>query len=295
MYNGDQARKTVLVEHGFRLPSALDNRPLRFEEFEAIDPAGPLFVSATPGPYELEQDRRRRRRAGHPPHRPARPRHRGQARTGARSPTCSSSARNASKRGERVLVTALTKRLCEDLTNYLDKKGCACATCTARSRRSTASDPHRPAGRVRCARRRQPAARRPRPAGGVARLHPRRRQGRASCARPQSLIQQMGRAARNVNSKVIMYADTMTPAMQAAIEETERRRAKQTRVQQASTASRRRRSSRPSAAASRPNSRPYIMGMIAPGAAESAESQMREGREESWGSESALAHRCRRA
>ena len=72
MYRGDYRRKFTLAEYGFRLPSCMDNRPLRFEEWEAMRPDS-VFVSATPGPWEMEQHRRRLRRAGDPPHRPHRP------------------------------------------------------------------------------------------------------------------------------------------------------------------------------------------------------------------------------
>ena len=82
MYHGDRSRKEVLVAYGFRLPSALDNRPLNFEEWEQRT-GQVLFVSATPGPYELKRIRRRGRRADHPPDRPRRPGHRHQAREGA--------------------------------------------------------------------------------------------------------------------------------------------------------------------------------------------------------------------
>ena len=89
MYDGDRSRKTTLVEHGFRLPSALDNRPLKFDEWEQkINQV--VFVSATPGDYELEQDRRRSRRAGHPADGPARSGDRSLARPAARCRTCSS-------------------------------------------------------------------------------------------------------------------------------------------------------------------------------------------------------------
>ncbi|MBN8597467.1 MAG: excinuclease ABC subunit UvrB [Planctomycetes bacterium] len=226
MYNGDQARKTVLVDHGFRLPSALDNRPLRFEEFESIVPQI-AFVSATPGPYELE------RTQGEVAEQVIRP-------TGLLDPIIEvkpaqgqvpdlieqCQARVA--KGERVLVTALTKRLCEDLTSYLDQKGLRVrylhSEVETLERVAILTDLRLGEFDVLV---------------GVNLL----REGldlpevslvcildadkEGFLRSPTSLIQQMGRAARNVNALVIMYADKMTPAMQAAIAETERRRAKQ--------------------------------------------------------------------
>jgi excinuclease ABC subunit B len=226
MYNGDRARKTVLVEHGFRLPSALDNRPLRFEEFESIVPQL-LFVSATPGPYELE------RTGGEVAEQVIRP-------TGLLDPEIEvkpargqipdlvERCKERAALGERTLVTALTKRLCEDLTNYLDQQGLRVrylhSEIETLERVEILKDLREGAFDVLV---------------GVNLL----REGldlpevslvaildadkEGFLRSPTSLIQQMGRAARNVNSKVIMYADKMTPAMQGAIEETERRRVKQ--------------------------------------------------------------------
>ncbi len=226
MFNGDRARKTVLVEHGFRLPSALDNRPLRFEEFESVVPQV-LFVSATPGPYELAKV------SGDVAEQVIRP-------TGLLDPVievkpaqgqvpdllaqCEQRVRN----GERVLVTALTKRLCEDLAHFIDEKGLRVrylhSDIETLDRVEILTDLRLGNFDVLV---------------GVNLL----REGldlpevslvcildadkEGFLRSPTSLIQQMGRAARNVNAKVIMYADKMTPAMQAAIDETERRRAKQ--------------------------------------------------------------------
>lgn len=226
MYNGDRARKLVLVEHGFRLPSALDNRPLRFEEFESVVPQV-VYVSATPGPYELE------RVAGEVAEQVIRP-------TGLVDPLVEvrpaqgqvadllERCRERADRGERVLVTALTKRLCEDLTNYLDKNGLRVrylhSEIETLERVEILTDLREGVFDVLV---------------GVNLL----REGldlpevslvcvldadkEGFLRSATSLIQQMGRAARNVNSLVVMYADKMTPAMRAAIEETERRRAKQ--------------------------------------------------------------------
>ncbi len=122
MYHGDRSRKEVLVAYGFRLPSALDNRPLNFEEWEARV-SQVVFVSATPGPYELAKARRRRGRADHPADRPDRSADRGPAGARARSTTCSPRFATGSARRERVLVTTLTKRMAEDLTQYYQELG----------------------------------------------------------------------------------------------------------------------------------------------------------------------------
>jgi len=227
MFNGDQARKRVLVDHGFRLPSAMDNRPLRFEEFESVVPRF-MFVSATPGPYELERCR------GVVAEQVIRP-------TGLLDPVVEvkpaqgqvtdlvERCRERASAGERVLVTALTKRLCEDLTSYLDEKGIRVrylhSEIETLERMEILSDLRRGEFDVLV---------------GVNLL----REGldlpevslvcildadkEGFLRSPTSLIQLMGRAARNVNALVIMYADKMTPAMQGAIDVTEHRRIKQT-------------------------------------------------------------------
>ncbi len=227
MFHGDRNRKQVLIEHGFRLPSALDNRPLRFEEFEAIVPQV-MFVSATPGPYELAKT------GGEVVEQIIRP-------TGLLDPEIEvkpaqgqvpdliDRCKERAARGERVLVTALTKRLCEDLTNYLDDQGLRVrylhSDIDTLERMEILTDLRTGAFDVLV---------------GVNLL----REGldlpevslvcildadkEGFLRSPTSLIQQMGRAARNVNSRVVMYADKMTPAMRAAIDETQRRRAIQT-------------------------------------------------------------------
>jgi len=226
MFNGDKARKEVLVNHGFRLPSALDNRPLRLEEFEQFVPQM-VFVSATPGPYELEKT------GGEVAEQVIRP-------TGLVDPVIEIKPANGqvpdllkqcaerTAQGERVLVIALTKRLCEDLTSYLDEQGISArylhSDISTLERTEILTDLRKGEYNVLV---------------GVNLL----REGldlpevslvcildadkEGFLRSPTSLIQQMGRAARNVNAKVIMYADKMTPAMQAAIDETERRREKQ--------------------------------------------------------------------
>lgn len=226
MFNGDRARKEILVNHGFRLPSALDNRPLRFEEFENFVPRT-VFVSATPGPYELAKAE------GDVAEQVIRP-------TGLVDPEIEVKPADGQvpdllercaervALGERVLVIALTKRLCEDLAGYLDEKGIAArylhSDITTLERSEILTDLRKGEYSVLV---------------GVNLL----REGldlpevslvcildadkEGFLRSPTSLIQQMGRAARNVNSKVILYADKMTAAMRTAMEETERRRAKQ--------------------------------------------------------------------
>ncbi len=226
MYFGDRARKQVLVDHGFRLPSALDNRPLKFEEWEEIVPRV-VFVSATPSEYELKAS------GGLVAEQVIRP-------TGLVDPPISiRPARNQvpdlleecrlrARRGERALITALTKRLCEDLTTYLDKQGLRVrylhSEIETLERLELLRDLREGGFDVLV---------------GVNLL----REGldlpevslvcildadKQGFLRSQSsLIQTMGRAARNANSLAILYADLVTPEMQAAIDEVERRRAKQ--------------------------------------------------------------------
>jgi excinuclease ABC subunit B len=223
MYNGDRARKRVLVEHGFRLPSAMDNRPLTFEEFEAIVPRA-VFVSATPGSYELQKCE------GEVVEQVIRP-------TGLLDPVIEvrpargqvadllEQARQRHDAGERVLVTVLTKRLAEDLTSYVHDQGLR-----VRYLHSEIDTLER-VEILRELREGQFDV-----LIGVNLL----REGldlpevslvcildadKTGFLRSEtSLIQTMGRAARNINAKVIMYADTVTPQMQAAIDETSRRR-----------------------------------------------------------------------
>ncbi|MFA7235337.1 MAG: excinuclease ABC subunit UvrB [Phycisphaeraceae bacterium] len=226
MYNGDKHRKQILVDHGFRLPSAMDNRPLKFEEIEQLWPQV-TFVSATPGPYELEKT------GGEVIEQIIRP-------TGLVDPVIEirpatgqvadlyKLAAERAAAGERTLVTALTKRLSEDLSAYFAEQGLR--TRYLHSEIETID-------RVEILRDLR--------SGefdvlvGVNLL----REGldlpevslvaildadKAGFLRSQtSMIQQMGRAARNVNALVILYADKVTPAMAAAMEETERRRVKQ--------------------------------------------------------------------
>jgi len=226
MYNGDKARKDVLVEHGFRLPSCLDNRPLRFEEFESLVPQI-VYVSATPGPYELEKT------GGEIIEQVIRP-------TGLLDPMVE--VRPASGQvpdlieqckarvavGDRVLVTALTKRLCEDLTTYMSDQGLRVRYLHSEvhtlDRLEILTDLR--AGEfdilvgVNLLREGLDL-----PEVSLVTILDADKEGFLRSA--TSLIQQMGRAARNVDAKVILYANKITNAMASAMDETDRRRAKQ--------------------------------------------------------------------
>jgi excinuclease ABC subunit B len=223
MYAGDRSRKETLVEHGFRLPSALDNRPLKFDEWrERINSV--IYVSATPGPYELGQT------GGEVIEQVVRP-------TGLLDPVIEvvpargqvphllEEIRARAALGERTLVTTLTKRLAEDLANYFAEQGILCkwlhSELDAFERVELLRDLR--AGRFEAL-------------VGINLL----REGldlpevslvaildadKEGFLRSEtSLMQTIGRAARNVNAKVILYADKMTDSMQRAIDETERRR-----------------------------------------------------------------------
>ena len=176
MYEGDRSRKQTLVDFGFRLPSALDNRPLRFDEFLAKVPQL-VFVSATPGAWELRHSTRVAEQLIRPtgivdPEVELRP-------TKNQIDDLLNEIRRREERGERVLVTTLTKKMAEDLTDYLLEAGVKARYLHSRDRHARADPDHpRPAPRrVRRARRREPPARGARPARGVARRDPRRRQG----------------------------------------------------------------------------------------------------------------------
>ncbi|QIM65370.1 excinuclease ABC subunit UvrB [Frederiksenia canicola] len=225
MYRGDRARKETLVQYGFRLPSALDNRPLRFEEFERLSPQT-IYVSATPGPYELEKNPDVIDQVVRP--------------TGLLDPIIEvrpvatqvddllSEIHKRVEVNERVLVTTLTKKMAEDLTDYLDEHGVR-----VRYLHSDIDTVER-----------------------VEIIHDLRmgmfdvlvginllREGldmpevslvaildadkEGFLRSERSLIQTIGRAARNLNGKAILYGDRITHSMQKAITETERRREKQ--------------------------------------------------------------------
>jgi excinuclease ABC subunit B len=226
MYNGDQARKKVLVEHGFRLPSALDNRPLRFEEFEQVVPQI-VFVSATPAQYELEKSQ------GHIAEQVIRP-------TGLVDPEITikpavnqipdliERCKTMAARDERVIVTALTKKLCEELTRYLTEQGLSARYLHSSIetldrieilRALRAGDFDILVG-VNLLREGLDL-----PEVSLVAILDADKEGFLRSA--TSLIQQIGRCARNLNAQVIMYADKTTRAMAEAIDETSRRREKQ--------------------------------------------------------------------
>ncbi len=226
MYNGDRSRKENLVEHGFRLPSALDNRPLRFAELEELMPRT-IFVSATPGDWELE------RSGGAFVEQVIRP-------TGLVDPPIEvrpaasqvddliGRIRETVARGERVLVTTLTKRMAEDLSEYLGRLGIRVAYLHAdiaaldrieilRGLRLGESDVLVGVNLLREGL--------DLPEVSLVAILDADREGFLRSER--SLIQTAGRAARNLNGVVVMYADQPTESMRRAIAETERRRAKQ--------------------------------------------------------------------
>jgi excinuclease ABC subunit B len=223
MYNGDRARKTTLVEHGFRLPSALDNRPLKFEEWEDLVEKV-IYVSATPGDYELNMS------GGTVVEQLIRP-------TGLLDPEISirpvkgqvddliAEIRIREKRRERVLVTTLTKRMAEDLTDYLMQIGIRVrymhSDIDAIERMEILRDLR--LGKfdvlvgINLLREGLDL-----PEVSLVAILDADKEGFLRDAR--SLIQTIGRAARNINGSAIMYADKMTRSMTAAIEETGRRR-----------------------------------------------------------------------
>ena len=223
MYEGDRSRKLTLVEYGFRLPSALDNRPLRFDEFEQRVKQF-VYVSATPGDYEMNVAR------GHIVQQIIRP-------TGLVDPQVEvrptkgqiddlvAEVREHAERDERVLVTTLTKKMAEDLTDYMFEQGLRVrylhADVHTLERVEILRDLR--AGEFDCL-------------VGINLL----REGldlpevslvaildadkEGFLRNFRSLIQTIGRAARNVSGKVIMYADHVTDSMRTAIDETNRRR-----------------------------------------------------------------------
>ncbi len=226
MFNGDKARKQVLVDHGFRLPSCLDNRPLRFEEFENLVPQM-VFVSATPGPYELEATE------GEVIEQVIRP-------TGLLDPEIEvrpatnqvvdlmEQSKEIVESGGRVLITALTKRLCEDLTTYLSDQGLRVRYLHSEIETLDrleiltalrAGDFDILVG-VNLLREGLDL-----PEVKLVCILDADKEGFLRSA--TSLIQQMGRAARNSESRVILYADRVTKGMDQAITETQRRRDKQ--------------------------------------------------------------------
>ncbi|WP_312924813.1 excinuclease ABC subunit UvrB [Stutzerimonas nitrititolerans] len=225
MYKGDRSRKETLVEYGFRLPSALDNRPMRFDEWEAISPQT-IFVSATPGPYEAEH-------AGRVVEQVVRP-------TGLVDPQIEvrpaltqvddllSEINKSVAKEERVLVTTLTKRMAEDLTDYLGDHGVKVRYLHSdidtverveiiRDLRLGVFDVLVGINLLREGL--------DMPEVSLVAILDADKEGFLRSER--SLIQTIGRAARNLNGRAILYADSITGSMQRAIDETERRRNKQ--------------------------------------------------------------------
>jgi excinuclease ABC subunit B len=222
MYEGDASRKRTLVEHGFRLPSALDNRPLRWDEFKS---GSGRRSTCRPRRAVRDGHRRRRRRADHPPDRPRRSADRREAVEGAdRRPA---GGDPPARRARRARAGHHAHEEDGRGAHRLPRRArVACATCTPTSTRCAASNCSPScARRLRRAGRHQPAPRGPRPARGVAGRDPRRRQG-GFLRSGTSLIQTIGRAARNVRrgAHVRRQHDRLDAN---AIEETERRREKQ--------------------------------------------------------------------
>ncbi|WP_322406081.1 excinuclease ABC subunit UvrB [Idiomarina sp. PL1-037] len=226
MYKGDRSRKENLVEYGFRLPSALDNRPLKFDEFEAIAPQT-LYVSATPGKYELE------RSGNEVVEQVVRP-------TGLIDPQIEvrpvatqvddlmSEIRLRTEVGERVLATTLTKKMSEDLADYLDEHGIKVRYLHSdidtvermeiiRDLRLGKFDVLVGINLLREGL--------DMPEVSLVAILDADKEGFLRSDR--SLIQTIGRAARNVNGRAILYADRITGSMQRAMDETDRRREKQ--------------------------------------------------------------------
>ena len=224
MYAADRHRKEVLVEHGFRLPSALDNRPLRFEEFVGMWNQV-LFVSATPARYELELT------GGAVVEQIIRP-------TGLIDPVIEvrpaqgqvadllAEAKTRAEKGQRTLVTTLTKRLAEDLSHYLGQAGLRCKYLHSEIQTFERVDILRELREgsfdcligVNLLREGLDL-----PEVAMVAIMDADKQG--FLRSETSLIQMIGRCARNVNATVLLYGDTITPAMQRAMDETGRRRA----------------------------------------------------------------------
>ena len=226
MYEGDASRKWTLVEHGFRLPSALDNRPLKFDEF--LERKGQtVYLSATPGKYELEKTK------GEYVEQVIRP-------TGLVDPKIvikptkgqiddlRAEIVNRAERGERTLVTTLTKKMAEDLTDYFQETGVRVRYLHSEVDtlrrvellRELRSGEYDVLVGINLLREGLDL-----PEVSLVAILDADKQGFLRSV--TSLIQTIGRAARNVSGEVHMYADTVTDSMQKAIDETNRRRAKQ--------------------------------------------------------------------
>ncbi|EGQ2975085.1 excinuclease ABC subunit UvrB [Staphylococcus pseudintermedius] len=222
MYNGDQARKQVLVEHGFRLPSALDNRPLKFEEFEQKAKQR-VYVSATPGPYEIEHTDEMIEQIIRPtglldPKIEVRP-------TKNQIDDLLSEIQERTEQGERVLITTLTKKMSEDLTTYLKEAGVKVNYLHSEIKTLERIEIIRDLRMgtfdvligINLLREGLDI-----PEVSLVVILDADKEGFLRSER--SLIQTMGRAARNDKGHVIMYADRITDSMKVAIDETERRR-----------------------------------------------------------------------
>lgn len=225
MYKGDRSRKETLVQYGFRLPSAMDNRPMKFEEWERIAPST-IYVSATPAQYELEKSEQIVEQVVRP--------------TGLVDPVLEIrpvltqvddvlgeiNLRKAVD--ERVLITVLTKRMAEDLTSYLKEYGIKVAYLHSdidtvermKIIHELRTGVHDVLVGINLLREGLDM-----PEVSLVAIFDADKEGFLRSER--SLIQTIGRAARHVNGKAILYADSITPSMQRAMEETERRRAKQ--------------------------------------------------------------------
>ncbi|RBP51454.1 excinuclease ABC subunit UvrB [Arenicella xantha] len=225
MYKGDRSRKTTLVEYGFRLPSAMDNRPLRFDEFRQLMPQT-VFVSATPGDYEIEQNPNTIDQVVRPtglidPQIEVRP-------VGTQVDDVLSEINKRVILNERVLITTLTKRMSEDLTDYLTDAGVKVRYLHSdidtverveiiRDLRAGEFDVLVGINLLREGL--------DMPEVSLVAILDADKEGFLRSTR--SLIQTIGRAARNLNGRAILYADRITKSMRIAIDETDRRREKQ--------------------------------------------------------------------
>lgn len=239
MFNGDQARKQVLVDHGFRLPSALDNRPLRFEEFEK-HMHNIVYVSATPGPYEIEHTDEMVEQIIRP--------------TGLLDPLIDvrpiegqiddliGEIQARIERNERVLVTTLTKKMSEDLTDYLKEIGIKVNYLHSEIKtlerieiiRDLRLGKYDVLVGINLLREGLDI-----PEVSLVAILDADKEGFLRSER--SLIQTIGRAPRNAEGRVIMYADKITKSMEIAINETKRRREQSRSGLMKSTALRRKR------------------------------------------------------
>ena len=225
MYRGDRSRKEVLVDYGFRLPSALDNRPLKFEEWERLAPQT-IFVSATPGPYELGRtstiiDQVVRPTGLVDPEVEIRP-------VATQVDDLLSEINRCAAIDQRVLVTTLTKRMAEDLTDYLAEHGVRVrylhADVETVERAEIIRDLRLGAFDVLVG---INLLREGLDMPEVALVAVLDADKEGFLRSEQSLIQTIGRAARNLHGRAILYADSITGSMQRALAETDRRRAKQ--------------------------------------------------------------------